>query len=86
MRLRRRKNWFNDERPKERMWVLKLGILILGGYALFMTGHEIYRVADEEGYRRGVPQGYKLGYEEGEASVACPQPWSVTMAAPTTIY
>ena len=82
---RRRKNWFKDERPKERKWILHLGIILLGGYALFMSGNEVYRMAAEDGYDKGRLRGYEVGLQRGKASITCPQPWQTTMAAPLII-
>lgn len=83
---RRNRDWFIDDRPKkERKWPRNLGTLILVAYSLFMTADWIYRTGAENGYRRGVLRGYEIGYEEGEESINCPQPWRVTMAAPTII-
>ncbi len=95
MRFRRREpyrwrkgKWFIADQPKpkkERTWTLKLGLLILGGYSLFMTGNEVYRVGGENGYQKGRLRGYELGLEAGKARVVCPKPWQTTMAAPSII-
>ncbi len=86
MRFRFRKgNWFLDERPKERKWILYLGIIILGAYSLFMTGNEIYRQATAIGYDEGRLRGYELGLKKGKESITCPTPWQTTMAAPLII-
>jgi len=93
MRFRRREpyrwrkgDWFLDKKSKKvRTWPLKLGIILLGGYSLFMTGNEIYRAANEEGYERGINKGYRAGHKAGQESVACPQPWQTSMAAPAII-
>lgn len=84
-RPRRRKNWFLDERPKERKWLLHLGVILLGGYGLFMTGNEVHRVGAEDGYNKGRLRGYEVGYQRGQESMTCPQPWQTTMAAPSII-
>ncbi|KKL71649.1 hypothetical protein LCGC14_2092780 [marine sediment metagenome] len=84
----RKGNWFIDSRPnpeKTRARTLKLGLLILGAYSLFMTGNEIYRQAADEGYEKGRIRGYEIGLQRGKESITCPKPWQTTMAAPLTI-
>ena len=84
----RKGDWFIDSRPKPektRTWTLKLGLLILGAYSLFMTGNEIYRQAADEGYEKGRIRGYEIGLQRGKESITCPKPWQTTMAAPLTI-
>lgn len=94
MRFRRREpyrwrkgKWFIEpqQAPKERTWTLKLGLIILGIYSLFMTGSEVYRAGTDDGYEKGRLSGYEIGLKRGKESITCPTPWQTTMAAPIRI-
>jgi len=76
MRFRRRRNWFLDERPKDRTWIRNFGILLLIAYAMLMTLEDVYDA--------GGDQGYEQGFEEGQRQVHCPRAFR-TMAAPAII-